>query len=90
MNKALPAGYANWTERKRQRHAVRNSLVAEVKDKSNPLIEVCNSVSFSEFIISMSKIAYLVSISQMPGISYYQLFFVMASFPFVICPSGRG
>lgn len=45
VEKDLPAAYANWTERQTQRDAVRNSLVAEMKDKSTPFIEVCNSVS---------------------------------------------
>ncbi|KAH1151473.1 hypothetical protein GYH30_045132 [Glycine max] len=40
VNKDLPVAYVNWTERQIQRHAVRNSLVAEMKDKSIPLIEV--------------------------------------------------
>ncbi|MED6224859.1 hypothetical protein PIB30_088220 [Stylosanthes scabra] len=39
VNKALPEAYANWMERHRQRHAVINSLVVEVKEKSNPLVE---------------------------------------------------
>nr|KYP51159.1 Nuclear factor connected with kappa-B-binding protein [Cajanus cajan] len=39
VNKDLPAAYVNWTERQIQRLAVRNSLVAEMKDKSNPFIE---------------------------------------------------
>ncbi|KAG4401800.1 hypothetical protein AAZX31_02G063100 [Glycine max] len=39
VNKDLPAAYLNWTERRIQRHAVRNSLVAEMKDKSNPFME---------------------------------------------------
>lgn len=45
VNKDLPVAYVNWTERQIQRHAVRNSLVAEMKDKSIPLIEVCSCVS---------------------------------------------
>lgn len=45
VNKDLPAAYLNWTERRIQRHAVRNSLVAEMKDKSNPFMEVCSCVS---------------------------------------------
>ncbi|TKY46251.1 Nuclear factor related to kappa-B-binding protein [Spatholobus suberectus] len=39
VSKDLPAAYVNWTERQIQRHAVRNSLVEEMKDKSNPFIE---------------------------------------------------
>ncbi|CAL0321592.1 unnamed protein product [Lupinus luteus] len=39
VNKDLPVAYANWTQRQIQRHEVRNSLVAEMKEKSNPLLE---------------------------------------------------
>ncbi|XP_057758903.1 uncharacterized protein LOC130979470 isoform X1 [Arachis stenosperma] len=45
VNKALPAAYANWMERHRQRHAVINSLLVEVKEKSNPLGEEEDSFS---------------------------------------------
>lgn len=46
MNKDLPVAIVNWTERLIQRHTVRNSLVEEIKDKSNPILEVCSSVLF--------------------------------------------
>ncbi|XP_047178727.1 protein PFC0760c isoform X1 [Vigna umbellata] len=39
VNKDLPEAYVNWKERQRQRHAVINSLVAEMKDRSNSFIE---------------------------------------------------
>lgn len=39
VNKDLPAAYANWTERRIQKHTMRNSLVLEMKDKSNVLVE---------------------------------------------------
>ncbi|RDX63395.1 hypothetical protein CR513_58180, partial [Mucuna pruriens] len=45
VKKDLPEAYANWTERQIQRHAVRNSLVAEMNDKPNPLIEEEDSVN---------------------------------------------
>lgn len=48
MNKDLPPAYANWTKRQIQIHAIRNSLVVEMKDKSK-LVEVCSSVFFSEY-----------------------------------------
>ncbi|QCD94057.1 nuclear factor related to kappa-B-binding protein [Vigna unguiculata] len=39
VNKDLPQAYVNWKERQRQRDAVINSLVAEMKDRSNSFIE---------------------------------------------------
>ncbi|XP_014511574.1 protein PFC0760c isoform X2 [Vigna radiata var. radiata] len=39
VNKDLPEAYVNWKERQRQRHAVINSLVAEMKDRSNSFLE---------------------------------------------------
>ncbi|KAK8470135.1 hypothetical protein PHAVU_004G069600 [Phaseolus vulgaris] len=39
VNNDLPEAYVNWKERQTRRHAVRNSLVAEMKDKSNSFIE---------------------------------------------------
>lgn len=39
VKKHLPASYANWTERLIQKHAMRNSLLLEMKDKSNVLVE---------------------------------------------------
>ncbi|KAK7267259.1 hypothetical protein RIF29_19926 [Crotalaria pallida] len=45
VNKDLPVAYAYWTERHIQRHAVTNSLVAEMKDKSKPLLEEEDNVS---------------------------------------------
>lgn len=50
VNKDLPVAYTNWTETLIQKCAMRNSLVVEMKDKSNVLVEV-SSVSFSESII---------------------------------------
>ncbi|KAE9619776.1 putative nuclear factor related to kappa-B-binding protein [Lupinus albus] len=44
VNKDLPTAYSNWTEKQIQRHAVRNSLVAEMKNKSKPLLEEENNV----------------------------------------------
>ncbi|XP_045794445.1 uncharacterized protein LOC123889242 isoform X3 [Trifolium pratense] len=35
VKKHLPASYANWTERLIQKHAMRNSLLLEMKDRSN-------------------------------------------------------
>ncbi|KAK7380708.1 hypothetical protein VNO78_33223 [Psophocarpus tetragonolobus] len=45
VSKDLPAAYVNWTERQRQKHNLRNSLVAEMEDKSNPFTEEENNVS---------------------------------------------
>ncbi|MCI06015.1 nuclear factor related to kappa-B-binding protein, partial [Trifolium medium] len=39
VKKHLPASYANWTERLIQKHAMRNSLLLEMKDRSNVLVE---------------------------------------------------
>ncbi|XP_061367766.1 uncharacterized protein LOC133310797 [Gastrolobium bilobum] len=39
VNKDLPVAYANWKERLIQKHAMRNSLLVEMKDKSKPLVE---------------------------------------------------
>ncbi|KAJ1388804.1 Nuclear factor connected with kappa-B-binding protein [Sesbania bispinosa] len=44
-NKDLPLAYANWTERQKQRQTVRNSMVEEMKDKSNPILEEEDNVS---------------------------------------------
>ncbi|XP_019427423.1 PREDICTED: uncharacterized protein LOC109335725 isoform X3 [Lupinus angustifolius] len=44
VNKDLPTAYSNWTEKQIQRHAVRDSLVAEMKNKSKPLLEEENNV----------------------------------------------
>ncbi|XP_027359523.1 uncharacterized protein LOC113868150 isoform X2 [Abrus precatorius] len=45
VNKDLPVAYANWTERQIQRDGVRNSLLAEMKDKLNPFIEEEDNVN---------------------------------------------
>ncbi|KAK7271071.1 hypothetical protein RJT34_26677 [Clitoria ternatea] len=39
VNKHLPLAYVNWTERQIYRHSMRNSLLAEMRDKSNAFIE---------------------------------------------------
>ncbi|CAL0299264.1 unnamed protein product [Lupinus luteus] len=44
VNKDLPTAYSNWTEKQIQRHAVRDSLVAEMKNKSKPHLEEENNV----------------------------------------------
>ncbi|XP_058773328.1 uncharacterized protein LOC131647459 [Vicia villosa] len=44
--KDLPVACANRMQRQIQRDVMRNSLVEEMKDKSSPLFEVCNTVSF--------------------------------------------
>nr|XP_012567445.1 uncharacterized protein LOC101502546 isoform X2 [Cicer arietinum] len=43
--KDLPVAYANWMQRQKQRHAMRNSLMEEMEDKSNPIFEEEDNVS---------------------------------------------